>query len=223
MKLHPALLIYVVVILAGCASTGRIVYHSFRVTDIPAIGEVMKAEIGDTILKKAKIYSIPAIILEQDVKLSLGSVPPQTLVYRTRTDDWRFYWGEKGIYDKGSFFPGGICISTSGTEMKAFYGNTGGRQRFKQPPILKHTEILAPNKPSFSQELIYNGRLKDGVKFLYREFSQDMLRAAFSQELQYDLTKSRTVGFKGVRIEIIEATNTDITYIVKKGFPSTIP
>ena len=221
MKIYFALQLCVVVFLSGCATTGRLVNYKSKMIDIPEIGKVMKAEIGDTIINKAELYSIPAIILDNEAKVvGLGwSVPPQRLILKTETDDWLFYWGEKGVYAFGKLVPGGICISTSDNKMKSFYGKDGGKGSFKQPPNVKHIEIPDPDKPSFNQELIYNGRIQSGVKFLYREFSKDMIRAPFSQEIQYDLAESKNIGFKGARIEIIEATNNYITYIVRKSFP----
>lgn len=45
-----------------------------------------------------------------------------------------------------------------------------------------------------------------------------MARPAFNQELQYDLNESNTVGFKGLRMEIVNATNTSIEYKVLSSF-----
>jgi hypothetical protein len=53
------------------------------------------------------------------------------------------------------------------------------------------------------------------VKLLYREFSEDRTRPAFSQEVTSDLKEGTLVDFKGARIEILEATNISIRYKVK--------
>ena len=45
-----------------------------------------------------------------------------------------------------------------------------------------------------------------------------MARSAFSQEVQYDLEESNVIGFKSVRIEVIEATNSRIQYKVLQPF-----
>lgn len=73
--------------------------------------------------------------------------------------------------------------------------------------------------PGFRQELIYNGRSGDTVKFLYREFSGDYARPPFSQEVQYDLKDGSMIGFKSVRIEVLEASNTRLSYRVLSSFP----
>jgi hypothetical protein len=78
------------------------------------------------------------------------------------------------------------------------------------------TEIL-PN--SFQQELIYNGRSGETLKFLYREVSNNYLQNAFTQDVQYDLRDGNVIGFKGARIDVIEANNQFIRYRVQTSFP----
>jgi hypothetical protein len=67
-------------------------------------------------------------------------------------------------------------------------------------------------------ELIYNGRVGDALRFIYREFYNDMARPSFTQEIQYDLGISTIVGFKSAKLEIFEATNTKISYQVISHF-----
>ena len=45
------------------------------------------------------------------------------------------------------------------------------------------------------------------------------MRPAFAQEVQYDLGEDSVIGFKGVRIEVVEATNRLLTYKVLTSFP----
>lgn len=68
---------------------------------------------------------------------------------------------------------------------------------------------------TFSQELIYLGRSGDELSFKYREFSGSLARPAFSADLTYDLSESRTIGYRGARIKVIEAGNQLIRYSVQ--------
>lgn len=47
-----------------------------------------------------------------------------------------------------------------------------------------------------------------------------MLRPAFTQDIEYELNKNNTtiIGFKGLRIEVIKATNLDITYKIIQDY-----
>tara|TARA_Y100001970_G_C14190539_1_gene835093 strand:+ start:221 stop:1267 length:1047 start_codon:yes stop_codon:yes gene_type:complete len=74
------------------------------------------------------------------------------------------------------------------------------------------------------QELIYNGRSGDTVKFLYREFtSEGMARAAFQQVVTYDLKIGEVIGFKGARFRILEADNINLSYEVLNHFYNPSP
>ena len=83
---------------------------------------------------------------------------------------------------------------------------------------VKETEKVEVNPTNFKQELIYNGRVGDGLKFIYREFSGDLARPSFTQSIQYALSESNLIGFKDAELEIIEATNTEISYTVRSNF-----
>ncbi|MAD94765.1 MAG: hypothetical protein CML33_04625 [Rhodobacteraceae bacterium] len=68
---------------------------------------------------------------------------------------------------------------------------------------------------NLDQRFIYNGRIGDTLKFSYREFTvSGYARDAFTQDVQYDLKEGSIIGFKGARVEVIEATNREITYKV---------
>ena len=74
------------------------------------------------------------------------------------------------------------------------------------------------NGPTNVQELVYNGRVGDAIKFVYREYRNNYARPAFTQEVQYDLSVSDEIGFQDLRLKVISATNTDITYILLRSF-----
>lgn len=70
----------------------------------------------------------------------------------------------------------------------------------------------------FDQRLIYNGISGATIKFLYREFTDDLNRSSFEQEVVYDLKMGEVIGFKGARFIIHSATNTGVEYSILKPF-----
>lgn len=70
----------------------------------------------------------------------------------------------------------------------------------------------------FDQRLIYNGISGETIKFLYREFTDDLNRSSFEQEVVYDLKLGEVIGFKGARFVIHSATNTGVDYSILKPF-----
>ena len=75
------------------------------------------------------------------------------------------------------------------------------------------------NAPTDVQEFVYNGRVGDAVKFVYREFKNNYARPAFTQDVQYDLSQSDLIGFLNLRLRVLEATKR-ITYVVIQNFVS---
>jgi len=73
-------------------------------------------------------------------------------------------------------------------------------------------------KDTFQQSIEYMGRSGDVLKFIYVEFNENMARAAFNRNFQVDLKEGKTVNYKGAEIEIIEADNVQVTYVIKKYF-----
>jgi hypothetical protein len=59
-----------------------------------------------------------------------------------------------------------------------------------------------------------------GAGYLYREYARDTARPAFSQEVEYDLSEGNVIGFKGARVEVLEATNFFTRYKVLVHFPA---
>ena len=84
--------------------------------------------------------------------------------------------------------------------------------------MAEETQATDLDLPSFKQELVYNGRVGKNLKIIYREFSNNMARGAFSQEAQYDLSVSDIIAFKGARLKILNATNELIEYQVLSHF-----
>lgn len=73
---------------------------------------------------------------------------------------------------------------------------------------------------SFKYQALYQGRIDNKIKISFREFKDDMARPAFTQDIDYELNKSgeTIIGFKGLRIKILKATNMDITYSVIQDY-----
>lgn len=71
-----------------------------------------------------------------------------------------------------------------------------------------------PEKGSFVAELVYSGLSQNTIRIAYREYKDDLARPAFYQELTYDLNESRTILFRTISLEIIEATNSYLKYRV---------
>jgi len=84
-----------------------------------------------------------------------------------------------------------------------------------QEDILVHEKIKGTYK-----ELIYSGKSGDVLNLVYREFQDDMIRSKFQQHLTYNLQESKTIGFRDLRLDVIEASNMEITFTKTHNFGS---
>ena len=85
----------------------------------------------------------------------------------------------------------------------------GDIERTKRP-------VLADD--AFQQTLIYNGRVGSKINIGYREFSNNMARPAFNNEVEYDLNESMFIAYKGAELEVVEATNQHIKFRLIHNF-----
>lgn len=94
--------------------------------------------------------------------------------------------------------------------------NPATNDNFKFDRLKK--DIVEVEKDSLQQTLIYNGKSGNTISIGYREFKDNLARAAFSNDVNYDLKDSKTIAYKGAVIEVIKADNQSITYKVIKNF-----
>ena len=79
-----------------------------------------------------------------------------------------------------------------------------------------------PDSRSFQQTLLYSGKIGNKINIGYREFSNSMVRPAFNNDVQYDLSESSVIGYKGARLEVIEATNEFIKFKMLQNFNQAV-
>jgi hypothetical protein len=60
--------------------------------------------------------------------------------------------------------------------------------------------------------MIYSGLDRKSVRTAYREFTGDFIKPAFTQELQYNLSQDSTIAYKSIKIQVLEASNSQIRY-----------
>jgi hypothetical protein len=68
----------------------------------------------------------------------------------------------------------------------------------------------------FRRELVYSGVSGSAVRLTYREFSDGVARPAFTEDLSYDLSAGKEIGYKGARLRILKADNTGIRYELQR-------
>jgi hypothetical protein len=203
-------------------------YYSAAISDYPSIGEVRTVEVGESLVGKDKQTTIPAIDIEQAIEHpteNIGTkftvtILPGRYVESGKDAFGKYYEAKAGkILSNGvalaSKFKAGVYISDSDSKNTEFYAVSDSGNPLSYPKhAIPFTRSIHQTRDelSFKKELVYTGISQNVVTILYREFKDDMARPAFSQDLKYDLSESKIVGYRGARFEIIKATNQGLTY-----------
>jgi len=221
-------------ILVGCASSkhGTSIQPKLSIIDIPPIGLVATAEIGETLVKKGRVYEFDAIHLHNTIRLNFvqvgsdhGEIAPCKMIAFKQVGDYVYYRTDRLLFH-GAYTSGGLKVNINNeNDVRGYWDDALAFTREPKPKpaaVISREKVIDINSPSIMQELIYNGKVGNSIKFLYREVSNSAIRGPFTQEVQYDLSDGNIVGFKGVRLQILEATNTMIRYSVIASFPGIL-
>ena len=205
-----------------------------RITSIPykqranhnfELDVIQKKEIGESIVIKGEeqyqeaylIVSTPQFSSRLlDFPYKAGDVLPLS----GETSDWLLYYIEPISLPSMTYTAGIAKNKRNLNEVVPFFNSTNG---FVIKPIdefhIKETIYINPEcYGCFKKEFIFNGRAGNTLNFTYREYINNLARPAYTQNLQYDLSESNIVGFRGLRIEVLNATNTNIEYKVLSDF-----
>lgn len=209
--------------------------NSGRVLDtkslnIPALGEINEAEIGQNMLSSGRLQLVEDVLIiiapvtftgrfmANDYELT---IPPRESLRPSDRGLGRSYVPARVIYKLNGRERTGIIVPDVSVSVRndqsAVASLNFGFSTQTRPIAATDIDVrlctrAGPN--AFRQELIYSGVSQGTITIEYREFTNDMARPAFSQTLRYDLNEGREIGFRGARLEILEANNISVRYRV---------
>lgn len=239
MKHYSLTYLLLFIILTSCAVQVKNVELKRRIYDDVPLNTTLKNEIGDKLIQTGEedYQDALKIIEAPDFKINTVQYPYKKgdiLPLSGSTNEYFLYYNKKDVSTSNSYYKGstytnnyyfGIAISKKDPNIILPFVNSataslGGLYTKKVDGFkTKSDTFVDPNCTNcFKQEFIFNGKVGSSLKFIYREYVNDMARPAFNQELQYDLNESNIIGFKGLRLEVVNATNTNIDYKILSSF-----
>jgi len=199
--------------LAGCRHAPPPVSHESMT--YPELGTVATEGVGEPLLMQASGTSVGAIVVPEDQKI--GDFLIRKGKYSTFRQNAE-YQGFNGVKLHNTVTnaekPGFLYLFSKdkGTKTVCVSRSICGEMNYS---IDRATQM---NANFFQQTLIYSGKIGDKITVGYRESSGSNARPAFNNDVTYDLSTSNIIGYKGARLEVIKATNTEITYKVLADF-----
>lgn len=211
--------------LLGCVAPKYNYYPAITEISEPPLNTVVSVYVGDAMLRQGKYSQHDAIYLRQNTKI--GSLSTYTFTrgyYLKKGEDSKseFYLPADGP-DSGQVIESVLADPFQVIRLDKKSGKLCVVTIFNFEDCTQKTDYEKKKYPiassdSFQQTLIYSGKVENKINIGYREFSNDFARPAFNNDVEYDLSESRIIGYKGARIEVIEATNEYIKYKVIQNF-----
>lgn len=216
-----------IIALNGCATTQKTVYMpTVQKISEPPIGSIVTAGIGDKLLVQGEMTEQKALCFPLTQKFLLGgSIQQGCFAKQSENDELEFYnttndiGAGKAVDLTGTQMPMGIALRKSDNAICAVsLLGTAPNINCKKEMNFEKKNWVTSRSQGFQQTLLYNGKVGNKINIGYREFSSDMARPAFNNDVEYDLSESKQIGYKGALLEVIEANNQMIKYKVIKNF-----
>lgn len=209
--------IAVIGLLASCTTVKRNAGDLIiRNISHPPLDSIQTVGVGDDIVRQGVMIEEDVLVVHETVKAGFYTVPAKSYpkIGESEKDD---FYEPDGVRRAGLADPVGALAWGKEPGSKLRVVTVFGVSRSGDGHYTRERH-LSKRDNSFLQSLIYSGRIGSKINVGYREFSNNLARPAFNNDVEYDLDASSTIGYKGVRIEVIEATNSGITYRVVSNF-----
>lgn len=226
MKTQTFLISIVTATLAGCAVPKINYQPATNNISEPPLNSINEKQIGDELLKQGKYREHDAIHVSTPLKPSWAYTVHPGYFLKMGEDEAAEYYRIGGAGEESGFIEKAgiadmyqslmikkneniLCVITVFNATACGGNNIIGFDKVKRPIISQDT---------IQQTLIYSGKFGNKINVGYREFSGNVVRPAFNNNVEYDLSESMKIGYKGALLEIIEATNRSIKYKVISNF-----
>lgn len=212
------LLILLIGVLGGCTS---VQYNgspsAMKDVNYPPIGEKVMAYIGDHMVEKGVIYEEQVLYVTQRVDGALYDIPSK-IYPQVGFDEKQDFFLATGVIRGALSDPiEALAVGKKQGSQVCVITTLGGSACYDAD--YERRGRVSETRRSYQQTLIYSGRVGNKINIGYREFSNNTARPAFNNEVEYDLSESKNIGYKGAQIEVLEADNSSITYKVLRNFP----
>lgn len=217
-----SLLTFSTILLVGCTAPQVNYTPLSQKISKPPIGSVNTAYVGDKLLEQGVMVNQDALNVPLLTKVSLYKLSVGYYV-KTGQDSKGYYYKAENHINNGGKVEKNVLADPYSAVMLTSDGKlcvitTLNLKTCITDHQAKSSSILIQSNESFQQTLIYSGKMGQKINVGYREFSGNLARPAFNNDVEYDLSESKQIGYKGALLEIIDATNQNITYKVLRNF-----
>ena len=220
------------VVAGGCASVNVTQPSQLteKVGQLPELNSPATVTVGSTMFSQYRYWSKTGyrLLAPLSVGLALGSIRTDAgdfVVPALAEGAGLFYCTEKAAYVDPMLGPykTACFLDKAGTGsfdlVKAAPGLVWFEKKLESPIRYEQSELQVPRPDSKKFELLYQGLSTRTLRLSYREYMNDFARPAFFQDVSYEISEfPAEVTFRTVRISVLSADNSGISYKVLSGF-----
>lgn len=221
--LRTLILTAAVSIIPACATTHYNYMPQKLEISEPPLGSIDTTYIGDSMLRQGNFTEHDAMYLESDQKINWAYTLKEGYYLKQGEDENSEFYRPSRDVDSGY-----VEQAPTADPWESIQAYKDGKKLCvvtvfnlhvcNSEALFKREKKLLLRADSCQQTLIYNGKAGNKINVAYREFCNNFARPAFNNTVEYDLSESHIIGYKGARVEIIEATNDHIKFKVLSNF-----
>ena len=118
------------------------------------------------------------------------------------------------INEDGSIQHGFVSIQTSISGQSVINASVWSQGEWPQGQLFEKDKSNEITLADFKFTITYLGKDNDAIRLKYMEYTNDMARPAFSNDITWDLKESDVMSYKSIKARIISATNNQIKLVV---------
>jgi len=212
------------IVMTGCATSLTNYQPQTQQISEPPVNSINTASVGDRMLSQGKMTMRDALYFPRTQKTSFQHTIQQGYYPKQGESEEFIQYGISNESGAGKVIDGPLSDPTYALTLRkkdnaiCMFTTFNMNVDCKTNLEFEKRNGTTADANSFQQTLLYNGKVGTKINIGYREFSGDMARSAFSNEVEYDLDDSKQIGYKGALLDIIEANNQMIKYKVIKNF-----
>ncbi|NUG50177.1 hypothetical protein [Acinetobacter lactucae] len=212
------------VLFVGCATPSYNVTSTITgFTSKPPIGEVVTVGVGEQMLFQGNIGEDEVLEVSDSTKVNSYTIHAGTYA-KTGNNEKGDYFSpvsKNGVPISKTFIADPFQVIMVSADKKLCVVTILNAKMCTATTNFKVKKVTAIRDNSFQQTLIYSGKVGNKINIGYREFTGNMARPAFNNDVEYDLSESKEIGYKGALLQILDANNQSIKYKVLKNFNKT--
>ncbi|MEI9598237.1 hypothetical protein V5049_02405 [Moellerella wisconsensis] len=211
--------------LSGCAATEyNYTPQSHKISE-PKVGSVNTVTVGDTLIKDGNISDIEGIKIANLIKIDMAYKIIPGLFKKVGSNDQGDFYMPTTTMDSGS-----VVVEVLGRPWTSLLVKKEGKTNeicvvsdlkvavCGDDAQIEKVTLNDPDSNSFEQALIFNGVNEDKVDISYQQIGSNIKNQNFGNNIQYNLKESPIISYKGAQLEVLNSTDTSLTYKVISNF-----